>query len=174
VTTPHVSDTWLLVAFPTQPHLGSAPATPSRHFYHDSPARHSHRTVRSASRRLIPLTVLLVDDDPDMRHYLRTCLGGPGLDVERVLEAADGVEALRLVRSGGVDLVISDIVVPGLDGRALCRAIRAIPELDEVAVLLISGEDGAGSSKGDADGFLAKPFNSRQLMAALEDLIPGR
>ena len=115
--------------------------------------------------------MLLVDDDPDMRLYLRTCLRSPGLDVERVLEAADGLEAFKLVRSGGVHLVICDIVVPGLDGRALCRAIRETPELDDIAILLISGEDGAGSSEGDADGFLAKPFNSQQLVAALVGLI---
>jgi CheY-like chemotaxis protein len=120
----------------------------------------------------IPLNVLLVDDDPDMRHYLRTCLRSPGLEIDQVLEAADGLEALRLARLGGVHLVISDIVVPGLDGRALCRAIREIPELDDIAILLISGEDGAGSSEGDADGFLAKPFNSQQLVAALVGLIP--
>ena len=50
----------------------------------------------------IALTVLLVDDDPDMRLYLRTCLRSPSLDIARVLEAADGVEALQLTRAGGV------------------------------------------------------------------------
>ena len=116
--------------------------------------------------------MLLVDDDPDMRLYLRSCLRSPGLDVERVLEAGDGLEAFRLARSGEVHLIICDIVVPGLDGRALCRRIRETPELDEIAILLISGEDGAGSGPSDADGFLAKPFNSQQLVAALEGLIP--
>jgi CheY-like chemotaxis protein len=121
-----------------------------------------------------PLTVLLVDDDPDMRLYLRSCLRGLGLQVERVLEAGDGREALRLALSEGVHLVISDIVVPGLDGRGLCRAIREAPELDEVAVLLISGEDGAGTANTGADGFLAKPFNSSQLVAAVQGLLPER
>ena len=120
---------------------------------------------------VMPLTVLVVDDDPDMRHYLRTCLRSPRLQVERVLEAADGLEALQLARSAGVDLVISDIVVPGLDGRALCRAIRANPELDQVSLLLISGEDGPGSDQG-ADAFLPKPFNTQQLLAVLEGLLP--
>jgi CheY-like chemotaxis protein len=120
----------------------------------------------------MPLTVLVVDDDPDMRLYLRTCLKSPRLKVERVLEAGDGLEALELARSAGVDLVISDIVVPGLDGRALCRAIRATPELDRVSILLISGEDGRPGSDPGADGFLGKPFNSQQLLAALEGLLP--
>ena len=120
---------------------------------------------------VMPLTVLVVDDDADMRHYLRTCLKSPRLQVDRVLEAADGLEGLRLAHTAGVDLVITDIVVPGLDGRALCRAIRAVPDLDRVSLLLISGEDGAGSGQ-VADAFLPKPFNSQQLLAALEGLLP--
>jgi CheY-like chemotaxis protein len=128
------------------------------------------RTLASGWTRLNPLNVLIVDDDADMRLYLRSCLKSPGLQVEQVLEAADGLEALRLVRAGNVQLVISDIVVPGLDGRGLVRAIRSSPGLDEVVVLLISGEDRAGADEHDADGFLPKPFNSRQLQAALQDL----
>jgi CheY-like chemotaxis protein len=118
--------------------------------------------------------VLLVDDDPDMRLYLRSCLKGPGLDIALVLEAADGVAALQLTRGGGVNLVISDIVVPGLNGRELCRAIRDSPELDHVTVLLISGEDATAADSSGADGFLPKPFNGRQLRAALEGLLPER
>ena len=121
---------------------------------------------------MTPITVLLVDDDPDMRLYLRSCLRSPSLQVERVIEAGDGVEALRLARTEGVHVVISDILVPGLDGRALCRAIRELPDLNETVLLLISGEDGAGPAEHDADGFLPKPFNSRQLVAALQDLLP--
>ena len=109
-----------------------------------------------------------------MRLYLRTCLRGAGLEVERVIEAADGLEALRMAQSEGVHLVISDIVVPGLDGRGLCRAIRATPALDGVVLLLISGEDRSGAGEPDADGFLSKPFNSRQLQAALHDLFAER
>jgi two-component system OmpR family response regulator len=127
--------------------------------------------TKSGRLPVMPLTVLLVDDDADMRHYLRTCLRSPRLRFERILEAADGLEALRLAHTAGVDLVISDIVLPGIDGRALCQAIRAVPDLDRVALLLISGEDGAGPDV-VADAFLPKPFNGRQLLAALEGLLP--
>jgi CheY-like chemotaxis protein len=115
-------------------------------------------------------TVLIVDDDPDMRLYLRTCLRGLASPFERVIEAADGLEALRLVQSGTVRLVISDVWLPGLDGRQLCRAIRDDAALRHVFVLLISG-DGAVNEK-TADGFLLKPFNSRQLLAALDGMLP--
>jgi len=115
-------------------------------------------------------TVLIVDDDADMRLYLRSCLRRLAAPFERVIEAADGLEALRLVRSGGVSLVISDVALPGLDGRRLTRAIRDDAALGHVAVLLISGETVLGESS--ADGFLTKPFNSQQLLAALNGLVP--
>lgn len=120
----------------------------------------------------LPPTVLIVDDDADMRLYLRSCLRGLAAPYERVIEAADGLEALRLVRSGAVGLVISDVALPGLDGRRLTRAIRDDAALGHVSVLLISGETALGESA--ADGFLMKPFNSHQLLAALGKLPPRR
>ena len=72
-----------------------------------------------------PPTVLIADDDLDMRLYLRSCLESLGPRIARVIEAADGLTALRFARSGVVDVLISDVVMPGLDGRALCDAIRA-------------------------------------------------
>ena len=119
----------------------------------------------------LPPAVLIVDDDPDMRLYLRSCLRGLTSPFERVIEAADGLEALRLVRSGAVSLVISDVALPGLDGRRLTRAIRDDAALSHVTVLLISGETVLGDS--NADGFLTKPFNTHQLLAAL-DRLPAR
>ena len=115
-----------------------------------------------------PRIVLLVDDDEDMRLYLRSCLRNISAPFSRVIEAADGLEALRLLRSEAIELVISDIGLPGLDGRRLTRAIRDDARLSHVSVLLISGE--AVIADGNADGFLSKPFNSRQLSAAIERL----
>ena len=115
-------------------------------------------------------TVLVVDDDEDMRLYLRSCLRALATPFDRVIEAADGLEALRLVRSGDVHLVISDVGLPGLDGRRLSRAIRDDATLQHVSVLLVSGDGVLGDSV--ADGFLLKPFNSLQLVAALQRLSP--
>jgi two-component system, chemotaxis family, chemotaxis protein CheY len=136
--------------------------------------RSMHVQAREASNRMstFPRTVLVVDDDADMRLYLRSCLRSLGSPFDRVIEAADGLEALRLVRSGGVSLVISDVGLPGLDGRRLIRAIRDDAALGHVAVLLISGE--AGGAEHAADGFLIKPFNTHQLSAALDGLPPRR
>lgn len=126
--------------------------------------------TREVTNQVVALaqTVLLVDDDPDMRLYLRSCLKGSASPFARVIEAGDGLEALRLVRSGDVDLVICDVGLPGLDGLRLCRAIRKDAALRHVIVLLISGE--AVTGENPANGFLTKPFNSQQLRAALDAL----
>ena len=83
-----------------------------------------------------PLTVLLAAGDPDMRYYLRGCLRHHAPPVARIVEAGDGLEALRAVRTGAVDLVISDVAIPALDGRRLARAIRAHPAAGRGLVVL--------------------------------------
>jgi CheY-like chemotaxis protein len=119
------------------------------------------------------LTILIVDDDADMRLYLRSCLRSLAGRVERVIEAADGLEALPLARSGLVHVVITDVVMPHVNGYCLCRTIKEDPDLRHIVVLLVSGEDGSPPAAVAADGFLAKPFNASQLQAALERLLPG-
>lgn len=123
-------------------------------------------------------TTLVVDDDADMRLYVRGCLRGlgegPGGGAGKVLEAASGEEALQTMRRSHVDLVVSDVILPGLDGRALLRAIRSTSEWKRIPVLLISGQEQAGSPDGLLDGWLAKPFNARQLLAAVEQLLERR
>src|SRR5262245_28572489 len=85
-------------------------------------------------------TILVVDDDADMRTYLRRCLRPL---TERVVEAADGAEALALVREAGpgaFDLIIADVVMPGLDGLTLRKTLLDAPALEAPAVLLVTGE----------------------------------
>jgi DNA-binding response OmpR family regulator len=69
--------------------------------------------------------------------------------------------------------MICDVGLPGLDGLRLCGAIRKDAALRHVALLLISGEELADGVDGNADGYLTKPFNSQQLLAAL-DALPAR
>ena len=118
------------------------------------------------SHALDALTVLVADDDADMRLYLRGCLLGMG--AARVIEAADGPEALRL--AAGSDLVITDVRMPGMDGHALCCALRAGADTRSLPLLLVSGEAPAGPGP-CADGFLAKPFNAAGLRAAVEHVL---
>jgi CheY-like chemotaxis protein len=116
-------------------------------------------------------TILIVDDDPDMRFYLRGCLRGLGEEAGEVIHAADGAEALRLVRAGGVALVISDVMLPRVNGLELHRAIREDSAHMALPVLLISGVPESALPPGPADAFLRKPFNARELLAAVRDLL---
>jgi CheY-like chemotaxis protein len=113
----------------------------------------------------------VVDDDSDMRLYLRACLAALGSRVDRVMEAADGAEALRILRTESVQMVISDLLLPSLDGAGLHQAIRADPVHARLPVLLISGRGASGTAEGPCDEFLAKPFNARQLLIAVEKLL---
>ena len=111
--------------------------------------------------------VLVVDDDPDMRGYLRRCLRSVAA---RVVEAVDGEEALGLVRDAGpgaFDLIIADVVMPGLDGLALRSALLAEPGLGAPTVLLVTGE-----SVGPAyEPILRKPFNAGTLRQRVHALL---
>ena len=112
-------------------------------------------------------SVLVVDDDADMRAYLLGCLRALGLD--RAVEAADGATALALVRTLSFGLVVTDVVMPDLDGEALCDALKADPTTAGVPVLVVSSAPPAPGSR--ADGYLAKPFNAASLRAHVVALI---
>jgi two-component system, chemotaxis family, chemotaxis protein CheY len=116
-------------------------------------------------------TILIVDDDPDMRLYLRGCLRGLGESVGRVIDAVDGIDALRRVRENGIDLVIADLVLPRMDGERLHGAIRDDDAHRHLPVLLISGQPEAAFASGPRDAFLAKPFNARELLDAVTRLM---
>ena len=115
------------------------------------------------------LQILVADDDADMRLYVTGCLRGFGPAGVAVTEAANGRDALLLARTLTPDLIISDVVMPGLDGLALCRALKADAQTAAIPVLLVSGE--AAALPLGADGFLAKPFNAAGLRAHVERLL---
>ena len=115
------------------------------------------------------LTVLIADDDEDMRLYLKGCLHGLG--AARVIETADGANALRVARAEAVDLVISDVRMPDLDGAALCVALKSRVRTRDIPVLLISGESDGLPADTPSDGFLTKPFNAAGLRTAIELLL---
>lgn len=109
--------------------------------------------------------VLVVDDNADVRDYIRGLLE-PSYEVDG---AADGESALEVARSRPPDLVLSDVMMPGLDGFGLLRALRTDSRLRTLPVVLLSaraGEDARleGLDAG-ADDYLVKPFGARELLA---------
>ncbi len=109
--------------------------------------------------------VLIVDDNPDLCRYLGSLLASQ-FEVEAV---GDGPAAVAVVRDRPPDLVISDVMMPGLDGFGLIEALRAEPETRELPVILLSaraGEESAIQGLGaGADDYLPKPFSGRELLA---------
>lgn len=106
-----------------------------------------------------------------MRLYLTGCLREVGGEMPRITEAANGREALHLAHALLPDLVVSDMVMPGLDGIAFCRALKADPRTAAIPFLLISGKTRAPPHC--ADGFLEKPFNATGLRRYIERLLAG-
>lgn len=109
--------------------------------------------------------VLVVDDNADLRHYLCGLLA----PIYDVTAAADGQEALEAVRSHRPEIVVSDVMMPRLDGFGLVRALRADPATASLPVILLSaraGEEAAVAGLGTgADDYLVKPFAARELLA---------
>jgi CheY-like chemotaxis protein len=137
------------------------------------------RTARRREADLVtpPLTILVVDDDPEIRAYVRRSVEALCPFVGEVREAESGHRALEIVGSGAViDGVITDVQLPGLDGVSLSCALEADAS-PPIPILLISGDT---RRTGDAEEFasgavnralLAKPFNARQLSTALRNLL---
>ncbi len=113
--------------------------------------------------------VLLIDDDRALARMLSEYLSGYGLAVEWAKDAEEGLEK---VRGGPPDVVILDVMLPGLDGLGLLPRLRAIGELP-ILMLTARGEDTdriVGLELG-ADDYLSKPFNPRELLARLRALV---
>ena len=109
--------------------------------------------------------VLLADDNADMRAYVRRLLG-PGFAVEAV---ADGRAALDAIGKRRPDLVITDVMMPRLDGFGLVRAIRDDPALRDLPIIMLSARAGEESRveglQAGADDYLVKPFSAREFVA---------
>lgn len=110
--------------------------------------------------------VLIADDNTDMREYLARLLTGAGYEVETV---GDGQQALETIRATMPDLVVSDVMMPLLDGLALVSTLRADPRTAAVPVLLLSARAGQEASieglQAGADDYLVKPFAAAELLA---------
>src|SRR5262245_4355566 len=114
-------------------------------------------------------TILVADDEAHIRDVVQYALERDGF---RVVTAADGAQALERVRAGGVDLVVLDVLMPELDGLAVCRALRAersVPivflssraeEVDRILGLELGGDD-----------YVVKPFSPRELATRVKAVL---
>lgn len=117
--------------------------------------------------------ILVVDDEPAIRRLLRTGLATQDYDV---VEAADGGAALAALASGGIDLVILDLGLPGVHGLDVLRTLRGRGDLTPVLVLS-SRDDEAGKVQaldGGADDYVTKPFGMNELVARVRTALRHR
>ncbi len=119
------------------------------------------------------MRVLLVDDDAGLRALLRTTFDVFDIEVD---EAVSAEEARDLIAADPPDVIVLDVLMPGLDGIEFCRELKSGRETREIGVVLLSGTEGGSRVAADAAGaeaFVPKPFSPLELLAVVERLAGG-
>lgn len=134
----------------------------------------SPEEVTAGAEDITRQVILVVEDQPDVRRYLRDRLTGD----YTVLEAKDGAEGLATARDKIPDLVISDVMMPEMDGFEFCRLLKTDIVTSHIPVILLTARaDDADKLSGletGADAYLIKPFNTRELLLRTRNLIDVR
>ena len=116
-------------------------------------------------------SILLVDDNMQLLEMMEKILATK----YRVLTAENGLEALKQLKAHAVDLIVSDVMMPGMDGFALCRKLKSQLETSHIPVIMLtakqSADDRVDCYEAGADGYLAKPFELKVLAARIDNLL---
>lgn len=119
-------------------------------------------------------TILIIEDNVDMRAFIREQLS----PAYRVIEAANGVEGLAVATQNVPDLIISDIMMPQMDGIAFCEAVKKDERTSHIPVIILTAKEGRTSKieglETGADDYLTKPFDTFELLARIKNLIAQR
>jgi diguanylate cyclase (GGDEF)-like protein len=120
----------------------------------------------------MPVRILIVDDDPDIRDILKITLSEENYDV---IEASDGEEALKIIQSKPLDLVLVDYKMPKMDGREVCRRVKKDLLLSHLPIIMVTGKgdlnDRVGGIDSGADDYVVKPFEPKELLARIRMII---
>lgn len=120
----------------------------------------------------MPIRILVADDDPDIRDILKITLSSENYDV---LEAKDGEEALRIISSKPLDLVLLDYNMPKTDGRNVCGLIKSDLLLRHLPIIMVTGRgeinDKITGIDAGADDYIVKPFEPKELLARIRMIL---
>jgi two-component system chemotaxis response regulator CheY len=124
--------------------------------------------VRAMQCQATASSILAVDDSASMRQMVNFTLKGAGYEV---VQAVDGVEALEYARLHSVDLVLTDVNMPRMDGITLVKELRALPSYRYTPMLVLTTESSQDKKlqgkQAGATGWIVKPFNPDQLLATI-------
>jgi DNA-binding response OmpR family regulator len=116
--------------------------------------------------------ILIVDDEQHLRNGLRRILSEEGYET---MIAADGETALKLAEKKKPDIVLLDIMMPGMDGREVCRRLREVAIEARIIYLTAKAEPNvplhARDPRGEADAFIAKPATSKRILAKIKSVL---
>jgi len=116
-------------------------------------------------------TILIVDDEIHLVKILRFTLEHEGYNV---ISAFDGMEAIDKIEAERPDLVILDLMLPGIDGYKVCNRIKKNEELKDIPIIILSARDFENENIEEkilADMLMQKPFNTEKLLKAIDNLI---
>jgi two-component system chemotaxis response regulator CheY len=123
------------------------------------------------------LRVLIVDDSSVMRKIVDRSLRQAGLELKEVYEASNGVEALARVQQTRVDLILTDINMPSMDGLELVRQLQAVENAQGVPIVMVTTEAGESyvvqALSSGARGYIRKPFSPDQIKERIIPLLQG-
>ena len=122
-----------------------------------------------------PYTILVVDDNPDLTDFLKKSLGEY---FKRIVIASDGVEALQLIKNHAPDIIVSDVMMPRMNGYELCKNMKEDITISHIPIILLTARDDKQSQlsgyKNGADGYLTKPFEIEMLMEIIRNRLKNR
>lgn len=147
----------------TQPAAEPEPAAADTQETDDTPENKTGNTA-----------VLIVEDNEELRDFIHGCLA----EYYTVYEAENGIKALEVIEANTIDIIVSDIVMPGMDGIELCNELKTNPAYSHLPIILLSAKTDTSSKidalKKGADVYMEKPFSLEQLKAQISSIVENR
>ena len=123
----------------------------------------------------MPPKILIVDDEPNIRTLLLQAFEDLTTKGIEILETGEGVEAWRVIRTEQPELIVLDIMLPGMSGYEICQRIKSDPELSKTYVIILTAKGQAADRKRSfevgADEFILKPFDTMYLIRRVTEAL---